>query len=506
MKRMIALLLALLLLLTGVGSALAANYTLEEKFVGQMLNSAYRGTVTFEVSGEGSSVFDENTWALLKSLAPRLALEGDHSLTRGDGQATLTLLLDGKNAGKTTLLYQDTLVGVASDLLADSSTYYTFARDWDLRQMAQFLARGDSAWPSVWGMLLAVEGAPEEWKAKAREALTPYETKLGIWLNGYAAFSTGKQDGAAYTELSCQIPAQAMKAEIKQLMVDFYNDAPLLSLLREVVTAREAAAYLQPNMMQNFFFALDALALSGDIEIVRRYDALGKPMLDEMKLPFAENQFLSALTVSVSFLEDGRQWAFRGQTQAGMDFDLTCAAGEDMIYTGSAVLLMPEEEEDETSFVVVETAPERRAIAFDYNLSWDPGEEKYTLASDRFERAMQGTLVLKPREGVQLPTQALSLDILLSSGSRQRSATRLDATLTWRDMESGASVSAVLASKTAAQFAVASLNSVMGAVRVDLMTDDSRAALIRRWEQNAAAWAQTFLTKLAAGGLATVAP
>lgn len=502
MKRFTALLLALLLTLCTV-PALAADYPIEEKFYRQMVESAFEGTVTFSASGAQTTAMDAATWLMIRSLAPRLTLEADHSLTRGEGQATMRLKLDGQSAGETKLLYNNTLMGLSSDLLAGTGTYYTAARDWDISQLLQAVVQGDNAWPPLWRLLLAVATAPEEWQLRAQPFLTPYETKLGVWINGYAVFTTGIQNQVGYTQLQCSVPAQAIKAEMKQLLVDFYADTELLTLLREVATPQEAAAYLQSGMQSTFFSLLDALALDGTVEIIRRYDAQGNPLLDSITLPFADTQALRMLTIAVSPEAAGQRWSLTGQTREGASFDLSCVSGEEMTYSGSVSLLLPETAED-SSFVVSDTAA-RRAIAFDYNLSWDPGEETYTLATARFERAIRGTLVIKPKDGWDMPDQSLMLEANFSSGSSQRSATRLDATLTWQDLDGDASITASLSGRTAAPFAIDSLASVTGAMRLDLMADASRAAVIARWRETVSAWFQGLTARLVPT-LSTVAP
>jgi len=494
MKRLLALILAVLMLLCAV-SAHAADYPIEEKFYRQMLESAYRGAITFSVSGTKSDAIPPATFLMLKSLAPRLTLEGDHSFMRGDGQATLRLMLDGKSAGETSLLYNGSLMGIASDLLAGKGVYYTAAQGWDASALLLSSLQGDSAWPVLWPALLTGSSAPAEWQEKLQEHLLSYETKLGVWMNGYAVLSSGADDGVNYSQLQCTIPAQALKAQIKQLLIDFYEDQELLTHLKEVLTARQAAAYLQPAMQNVFFTMLDALVLEGNIEIIRRYDAYGHALIDSISLPFPEGHALNNLTIAVTPEETQQKWSFIGQLQDGTDFDISCIPSEEMIYTGSFNLVLPEKKEAD-SFVVEEATAEREIVAFDYNLIWEPGEEIYTLATDRCTRTLKGSLVIKPREGYDAPTQSLSLTVDFSSGSSQRSATQLNATLVWQDLDGDASITATLTSKTAAPFAVGSLDSVSGAMRIDQMDAQAHEALLEYWSQRADAWLEGLMPQL----------
>lgn len=487
MKRLIACALAALMALTLSVPALADTYTLAEKFYIQAFQeSAWRGTLTMTVNGNGTSAIGAAEWAVLKNLAPKLSLNVDHTTARGkdEGQATMALLLNGKENIKATAMYDEKLLGVSSTLLGGDSAYFTAARDWDLTRLAQSMVQGNSAWPPVWRMLLAANNASEEWKTRAKARTTLYETKLGIWLNGYASYATGREGGVSYSELACVIPAQAVKAEIKQLLVDFYNDTELLTLLREVVTAQEAAAYLQPAVMNDLFKMLDRVNLEGEVKIVRRYDSMGGALLDSISLPFAENSLLKMLTVSVATQDAGKKWTFEGTANNGTEFEVSCLAGEDMIYTGSVDLKLPQEE-SAVSFVVSDGAGERKTIAFDYSLSWEPGEDQYTLSNDRFTRNVKGALLIRPKAGSDLPEQSLTLEASFASGSSQRSATQLNGSLTWRDMESGASIALNLSSRTVSPFAYNTPSRLTNAVRVDLLTQESRAALVQGWMNRA---------------------
>ncbi len=498
MKRGIALVLAALLMLTAA-SALAEEYTLAEKFYQQAVKeSAYRGTVTLSVSGAGTAAIGAAEWAALKSLAPRLSLSVEHATTpyKDEGQATLTLTLDGKTSSKLTYLYDEQQMAFSGTFLGGDSAYYSAARGWNMTELLEGFLTDDHTWPPMWQMILAVENAPEEWKARAAGRISVYETKLGLWMNGYAKFSTGRDGGVLYSQLACSIPVQALKAEIKQLMVDFYNDAELLTLLREVVSAREAAAYLQPSMINALFTMLDGLQMNGSVEVVRRYDAAGNALLDRVSMPFGGGM-LEALTVSCEYQEAGQNWQFAGSLTNGAEFDVSCLMTEETIFTGTVRLVTPEE--DNAGFVVSDAA--QNTVVFDYNLNWEPGVDVYTLATDRFAREIKGSLLIKPREG-NLPEQNLTLEMNMSSGSSKRSATQLNGTLTWRDLDSGASVSAILTSRTAAPFAYTTPSTLTGAMRVDLLSADTLAAVVQSWVQRA----QSYFSSLALGGMSFLSP
>ncbi len=496
MKRGIALLLAALLALTAAASALAEEYTLAEKFYQQAVKeSAFRGTVTLSVSGTGTRAMDASLWTALKNLAPRVSLSLEHATTpyKDEGQATMTLTLDGAPSAKLTYMYDEQLMAFGGTVLGGDNVYYSAARDWDLNEIWEGLLSDGNAWPPIWKLILAVEKAPEEWKTRAESRIGIYKTKLSLWLSGYTQFSTGRDGDTMYSQMTCAIPAQALKAEIKSLMVDFYSDTELLTLLKEVASPREAAAYLQPSVMDTLFSVLDSLQLNGDVEVIQRYNISGSPLMIQLSMPFGEDTALSRLAVSCAYGEDGQNWRFTGGLNSGAEFDVSCLITDESIYTGRVKLILPEE--DEGSFVVSDQTA-LNTIAFDFNLSWEPGEDVYTLSTDRFFREIKGSLLIRPLEG-DLPDQSLTLEATLSSGSAKRSATQLNGSLTWRDLESGASASMILTSKTASPFAYTAPSSLTGAMRVDLLSANALNAVVQSWVQRA----QTYFASLALGGV-----
>ena len=477
MKRLTALLLALLL----AGSVLPASAaTLLEKVSGQTKDQGFRGTIVFEASGEATGALSSDAWAWLKAAAPRVTLEGTHSYAdKSDGQAVISLLIDGQTAGKTALLYNSSLMGVSSDFLAGyGSAWYTAARDWNLSLLLQGLTQQGNEWPPVWRLLAAAEAADDAWKEEAAQYFVLFETKLGSWLNSYAAVSSVTEGNSALTQLLWQIPAEDVKAEIKALLADFYANDALLAHLRKIAAPQEAASYLQPGMQRIFSDWIDKTALEGEIEITRRYNAAGSAVLDEIRLPFAASQRLTSLTITVTPEGQGSAWRFRGEMQSGESFDIACVPEKESICSGSVALTLPAKD-----------GGEEKTIAFDYNATWDGGKEEYSLATDRFLQTMEGTLVIKPLES-GLPSQSLALKAEFSSASSARASTHLDAVLTWRDLEGDAAVTATLAGRTAAPTAVEKLSDQKNQTRLDRMPGSGFAALTEEWAQHAAAWIQ----------------
>ena len=400
--------------------------------------------------------------------------------------------MDGKSAGKGIYLYNETLRGFASDLLAGTDSFYIFPAAWDVSRLLTAF-QGENAWPPVWGMVLSVLSADAEWQERAQPHFIKLETRLGVWLNSYVESTTGQtEDGVDYTQLDFTIPGAAVKAEIKQLLVDFYGDGELLTLMREIVSPQAAAAYLQPEAMNGLFLMVDALGLGDDLILLRRYDAKGQALLDEITLPFGEGGPLTQVKISAVGAGQDQGWRIEGTAKSGVSLCLSFRGAGEGVYTGSADLTLPPRDD---SFVVSDQMPESTVLSFDYNLEWEIGEEQYSLTTDKFEKAVKGTLVLKPRENTALPAQSLTLEAGFSSGSAQRSATRLDGTLIWRDLEGDAQIKAVLDSRTVAPFQAQSLDGAEG-LRLDQLDDQSLSALAARWLESSEDWAESLRQQL----------
>lgn len=483
MKRWIAFILALLLALSTV-AAVAENDTLLDKLYKQaIMESAYRGTISFTLIGEGSSAIPEETWALMKAVLPRLTVTLEHSTQRNrdEGEAALTLAVEGQPAHKLSFLYDEKLTGISGDLL-DAETIYTAARNQSWTQLFSSAAQEGGAWPPLWQMLLNVLNATDSWKERAKPLLEKYETQTAEWMNSFASVSTGMEGGKPYSELACKIPASEVKEEIKTLLRSFYQDQQLLSLLREVASPQEAAAYLQPAALNTLVALVDQVKMEGSVEIARRHDSSGTALLDRISFPFAQDALFTRLAFSVTPSDGGQEWRVTGAAKDGGEFDFSCEQTASGSFTGSVALLVPVKQEG-GSFVVSDGTPELKSIGFDYSLTWDQGEEAYSLADDKSTQVIRGSLMIRPRNESDIPMQVFSLNATLSSGSSKQSPTHLDGNISWMDMNSGAALTAQLTSRTVSPFSYTLVSEAENAVRVDQMPRQNRADLLGKWTE-----------------------
>ncbi len=488
MKRWISLVLALLLALSAA-AAFAENDTLLDKFYQQAVKeSAYRGTLTFTVIGDDTAALSRETWALLKTLLPKLNVTLEHSTQRkrDEGEVSVTLSVSGQPDHKLSFLYDEKLTGLSGDLL-DADAVYTAAREWSWTRLFAPAAGEGEAWPPMWQMLLNVLNAPESWKNRAKPLLEKYETSVAEWMNTFASVSSGMEDGKQYSELACAIPAAEVTKEIGALLAEVYQDQELLSLLAEVVTPQEAAAYLQPGALNALSAMVSRMKMEGSVEIARRHDSSGTALLDRISFPFAQDALFTRLAVSVTPAEGGQEWKVTGAAKDGTEFDISCTQASADTYTGSVELMLPVKAEG-ASFVVSDGKPQLKPFSFDYSFTWDPGEEAYSLADDKSTQTIRGSLMIVPRGETEIPMQVFSLTANLSSGSSKQSATHLDGNVSWMDMMSGAAVTAQLSSRTVAPFDYTVASEAEGAVRIDQMTEEERASLLEGWTANLAGW------------------
>ena len=469
-KRLFCLAAVMLLLLAA--PARAEDYSLEEKLMWQFRDSAYRGTVTVQVQGE-TAFFGEELWALIKAAAPRLSVQVNHSRQRGHNQTTAELLLDGESVGKTDLRSNGDMCAFSSDLMAGADTFYAFSADTDVSEWLSSLTEQEGAWPSVWPILLSVSRADGEWNARAEKHFEALRMEMEIWLGEMAQYDTGTaEDGTEYTELSCVIPDWEVKDEIGRLLSQVYRNEELLGLLREICPGK-AQVYLQPGCLNALLQAVNTLPLSGDVILVRRFDTSGRPLLDEVSLPLAEDAFAERIVFTARSRNGGRETAVRVFLKDASQARIAWTDAGKQAYAGE----------------IEWTGAEGEALAIAWDLKWEMGEETFNLSSDKFEKTLRGEMNIRPLEGSSFPAQRLTVEALLYSGSKQTSPTHLDGTLTWTDAESGGKIILTLESLTAAPFAVEEIPEE-NCLRLDEADMETVLSLAARWLESAGDWTE----------------
>ncbi len=271
-KRWLGLVAAILLAVTPVLTAGAyAESALMSKMLKQMdAGSGLKGTVTVS----GLAGFDG------------LSLDTQYIQQKEQSQLALSLKNGGGEMAKIALYEQDG--ALALDAFLTSGKLYSITGGWE-SIVNRILAGETGGWQTslysaLWNILSPEN---EEEAAKLNEAAAPYLTKIDLWMQGFAEPSALEKDvnGVSFMKGVYHIPAAALKAELKQLMVDLLADKSLLPLLWSKMTQDQANLYLNPALQSFYFTAVDALPLEGEITMLRRVTTTGQLLETSLKLP-----------------------------------------------------------------------------------------------------------------------------------------------------------------------------------------------------------------------------
>jgi hypothetical protein len=509
MKKALSLLLSALLALTAL-PALAQEYTLDQKLSKQVKDgSGLRMTVTFEKTGAGFSLLDApaNAAVAVLSQGSVLTLRSLRGVGTLKGKEDLKITLVKGDIPLADLKYhKDTqLEALTSSLLGGVG--YVDVRDGGL--LMALLSGQNPAWPPVEGVLMKVNSAESTWQAAAGRKLDSYTAKLTQWLQGFTKASTQQDEaGSLQNKITITVPADQLKAQIRQLLIDMYSDAELLALLGQELDGRQAAAYLQPGMMNSFFTALDQLKLMGNMESVRIFDAQAKLVKSHLVLPMGGARGASRLIQEYTLLPDGGEnnaWTLEMVPQntantVGDVYSLSYIGGsiadapESKAYTGVYTF---EPEAGQREFTVGEGKKAQTAQSYNFNLYIGPGVETQDPVTRRSNREDEITLLITPQEEGAASPQAFSLKVRLESGERTNSATSFKGTLTWQDQGTDALITAHIDGASTPPWQIADVNPE-GLARVDTMSAAQLEALGKQIQQTLQAALAQMVLKLGA--------
>lgn len=271
-KRWLGLVAAILLAVSPVLSAGAqAESALKNKMQKQLdAGSGLKGTVT--VSGIAG--------------LEGLSLDAQYILQKVQSQLALSLKNNGGEMAKLALYEQEG--AMALDAFFTSGKLYSITGGWE--SLLNRILAGEtggfktSLYSALWNILSPKN---EDEAAKLSEAAAPYLTKIDMWMQGFAEPSALEKDenGVSFMKGVYHIPAAALKAEMKQLMVDLLADKRLLPLLWAKMSKEQADLYLNPALQSFYFTAVDALPLQGEITMLRRVTTTGQLLETSLSLP-----------------------------------------------------------------------------------------------------------------------------------------------------------------------------------------------------------------------------
>ncbi len=495
MKRLTAIVLILTLLCasSALASSVAPTDKLEERMLLQYGKSGFYADVTVDIKGDGVEYIDAPTWALLKTFLPGAKIGYESTIRQNNRETVVTLSKDDSALAMVTALENGDMTLVKSNLIdaADSDLWYGAPASYNLADLIAYAREGeDASWPSLLGVVWSVANASEEWQGRAGVYMNTYLTDLGVWMQRFTKVSiVPLAGGTSCTEMLCVIPTSEVKNELKSLLAKLYADNALMTILREVLSADEAAAYLEPSMLSAFTQMIDALEIGGDVTVLRRFNLQGQAILESISLPFAAGQPISSLAFSTETTESGERYDMeialpKENELPGSMIRLNAVKDAEGAYTGDLVLTLPTARD---AYTVVDDAT--YDLAYTYYFFCDAPDQTYDYETDRATRAIDVMLALTPAEGNDGHRHSLTLHADFSSRASNLTPTRLTASLSLMDLTTDGGLTVSLAARTAVAWtpertvAQVPANSV---TRIDQLQGTALGALLTTWQQNMA--------------------
>lgn len=329
MKRMMIRIVSLgLMLALCVGAAAQdaddISYTMSEKLMKQLgAGSGFIGTLTLSAAAvEGR---ENDAYSTVKPLVldwTYIKLGGDEEAGLPD-ETRLTLMLDVSEyqQGSAEISVQDGELYLQSSLLDDKryllgdhaleSALGSAGIANVLPAASQLMQTGGllSGTTSFFSnMALYLIGGNTDGMTAAMEQ---YTTKIDFWLEGYrdSMQVDNLDDGTRVMEIAYRIPEAAVKAQLKQLLIDLMNDAALLNDLQSLMPKDQADLFLEPSLQPYYFYTVDELPLTDDLVIHRVMSFLGDTVELSVSMPLYDS-VSGAMTLTYARKQGGEDMPY----------------------------------------------------------------------------------------------------------------------------------------------------------------------------------------------------
>lgn len=301
----VCLTLALLCSTAAAQSALDVEYTVAEKLLKQLqAGSGFTGTLTVESTAVAGREADAVTTTRPITIGVDYIYVRPDTVAQSEGESRLSLAVtDGDTAqGKTELALRGGKLYLQSALFGDA--WYALSAGavnpeaqsgktaGAIAQEASSLLQ-QSAMPGLTtfalGLLTRLYDVDlTQWG----EVLDPYATKVDVWIEGFrqSALLDKAADGTTTMRIDYQIPVTAVKAQIKQMVLDLLADTALLEKLRALLPEADTQRYLDPTLQSYYFYAIDELPLNGDLTLSRTVSLKGETRALTLQLPLYDSQ------------------------------------------------------------------------------------------------------------------------------------------------------------------------------------------------------------------------
>ncbi|MBR6570684.1 MAG: hypothetical protein IKK75_09545, partial [Clostridia bacterium] len=227
-------------------------------------------------------------------------------------------------------------------------------------------------------------------------ALEPYRTRIDVWIEGYRqdAVLSKLGDDTMVMQVNYVLTPAAIKAQVKQLVVDLLNDEKVLPLLAQAMDEETASLYLNPALQDWYFEAVDSLPFPGDLTLSRTLAMTGETLDLHLSLPLYDAQ-TGVVTLSYDRTHGGgdlpEENIIRMETNEQL---MTLTYQEYSSMTGVKVMQGTLVAEPAEGFAVEDSA-EAVAVAFTLKL----GEAQTRDENDRDVYTCDFALTLAPAEG-----------------------------------------------------------------------------------------------------------
>lgn len=290
MKRLMALLTALVCL-AGASCAYAAqDYTVAEKLFKQLwAGSGFSGTLSISLTArEGAKAV---------STSKPIEVDVDYIYVReteteaAQHRADLTLRDGGDALSAAYVQYREGVLALQADVI--SPDWYAFDQAQPVQGADELLAR--TGVPALSQTLLLFGTALAD-SDDLQQIIDPYLTRIDVWLEGYreAAVLDKLEDGTTTMAVQYTLPAAAIKAQVKQMILDLFADSQALSVLGQALGDELCELYLNPGLKEWYFEAVDALPLAGEMTLSRTLSFKGDTLDLHLSLPLYDEQTGSA--------------------------------------------------------------------------------------------------------------------------------------------------------------------------------------------------------------------
>jgi len=336
MKKFLCLVMSLVLVMTAVSAFAAVEYTLEEKWQRQVdFGNGIKGTLNVHVEGE-------KDWAQL--LAPLSDVPLEIRAIHSDKAFQYRIYAEnGEDAlGLTQLYGDDKAVYLHSELMPDMLLSLT--TDGDVLDRVSGNQQGMT--PTLYSAMLNIMNVPETtWEGKWQPALDAYETAIELWLESYASAPSVKRDaeGGATVLVRYDIPAEAVKAQIKALWGNILVDETLQPLLRGQMNQEQQDIYFNEHVKYYFDQIIDSLSLEGNIVLEREMTAKGEALRTDMSFPLDYEGWTS---LTVKQLEKTTEVVLTGEGKSlEVELEETAATSGSVGYKGKLRYVPGQEKE-----------------------------------------------------------------------------------------------------------------------------------------------------------------